>query len=145
MNSIYFQAEQDAKEREQLARRRQILRRRCFNKTQRNIIGTPPPVPGRKHEPIQTEKYLEELYDRPPEFDMNTQTDLFLERPISPPHIPAKVGLDKSTSIEEGELFDFDLEVQPVLETLVGKMVEQGLMEVAHEEEIAELRKQQEE
>lgn len=76
---------------------------------------------------------------------MNTQTDLFLERPISPPYIPAKTGIDKSTSIEDGELFDFDLEVQPVLETLVGKMVEQGLMEVAHEEEIAELRKQQEE
>lgn len=41
------------------------------------------------------------------------------------------------------QLFDFDLEVQPVLEVLVGKTAEQALAEVAQEEELAALREQQ--
>jgi hypothetical protein len=41
------------------------------------------------------------------------------------------------------QLFDFDLEVQPVLEVLVGKTVEQTLIEVLEEEELAALRAQQ--
>lgn len=43
----------------------------------------------------------------------------------------------------DGELFDFDAEVQPILEALVGQTLEQALIEVVHEEEIAELREQQ--
>lgn len=41
------------------------------------------------------------------------------------------------------QLFDFDLEVQPILEVLVGKTTEQALAEVAQEEELATLREQQ--
>lgn len=41
------------------------------------------------------------------------------------------------------QLFDFDLEVQPILEVLVGKTAEQALAEVAQEEELAALRQQQ--
>lgn len=41
------------------------------------------------------------------------------------------------------QLFDFDLEVQPILEVLVGKTTEQALGEVAQEEELATLREQQ--
>lgn len=41
------------------------------------------------------------------------------------------------------QLFDFDVEVQPVLEVLVGKLVEQALLEVQEEEELAALREQQ--
>ena len=41
------------------------------------------------------------------------------------------------------QLFDFDVEVQPVLEVLVGKTVEQSLLEVMEEEEMACLRAQQ--
>lgn len=40
-------------------------------------------------------------------------------------------------------MFDFDLEVKPILEVLVGKTVEQGLLEVMEEEELANLRSQQ--
>jgi len=40
-------------------------------------------------------------------------------------------------------LFDFDIEVKPILEVLVGKTVEQALMEVMEEEELASLRAQQ--
>ena len=40
-------------------------------------------------------------------------------------------------------MFDFDSEVQPILETLVGRTLQQALTEVMHEEEIADLREQQ--
>lgn len=35
------------------------------------------------------------------------------------------------------------MEVQPIIEKLVGKSVQQGLIEVMHEEELSELREQQ--
>ena len=42
-------------------------------------------------------------------------------------------------------MFDFDEEVKPIIETLVGKTIEQSLLEVAEEEELADLREQQRE
>ena len=42
-----------------------------------------------------------------------------------------------------GDLFDFDIEVKPILEVLVGKNMEQSLLEVMEEEELAHLRAQQ--
>lgn len=41
------------------------------------------------------------------------------------------------------KLFDFDLEVKPMLEVLVGKTIEQSLLEVMEEEELANLRASQ--
>lgn len=41
------------------------------------------------------------------------------------------------------QLFDFDREVEPVLEVLVGKTIEQSLEEVMEEEELARLKAQQ--
>lgn len=41
------------------------------------------------------------------------------------------------------QLFDFDVEVLPVLEVLIGKTLEQALLEVMEEEELANLREQQ--
>lgn len=55
----------------------------------------------------------------------------------------SKIGVDVSTEILEGDLFDFDSEVQPILEVLVGRTLQQALTEVMHEEEIADLREQQ--
>lgn len=36
-------------------------------------------------------------------------------------------------------MFDFDIEVKPILEVLVGKTVEQALLEVMEEEELSQL------
>jgi radial spoke head protein 3 len=91
---------------------------------------SPPPVTGRQHMDIQTENFLEEVTDIQPEEDAVTQTDPFLERPVTPLFVPQKRGVDTETQIEEGELFDFDFEVEPLLEVLIGKTLEQGLMEV---------------
>ncbi|KAH8364416.1 hypothetical protein KR084_006767 [Drosophila pseudotakahashii] len=127
-------------------RRRNMLRKRTMQcRNQRNVLGTPPPVKGRKHETIQTEKYLEKLVQRPPEFSIDTQTDLFLEKPPTPPFIPAKVGVDVGTEIGDGELFHFDAEAQPIIDVLVDACIEQSMLEVAHEMELASLRRKQEE
>ncbi|XP_050076201.1 radial spoke head protein 3 homolog B [Anopheles maculipalpis] len=133
----------DGSQKEAEARRRQMLRKKYVSRNQRGVIGTPPPVRGRRHETVQTEKYLEELFLHPPELDAGCQTDLFLHRPPSPPYVPAKTGCDASTEILDGELFDFDIEVQPIIEVLVSRTLEQALVEVLHEEEIAEMKQQQ--
>jgi len=105
--------------------------------------GTPPAVDGRQHATLQTELYLEELADKVEETDAQAQTDAFLDRPSTPLFVPAKTGADVATQILPGELFDFDLEVRPILEVLVGKTCEQALMEVCEEEELATLRAHQ--
>lgn len=87
------------------------------------------------------------------------QTDAFLDRPVSPLFIPTSTGKTVATQIGENDvrrrttrrtffdlrfqLFDFDLEAKPIVETLVGKTVEQALLEVAEEEELATIRDQQ--
>lgn len=92
---------------------------------------------------MQTELYLEELCDRVEEADVDCQTDAFLDRPPTPLFVPAKTGIDISTQIHPHELFDFDLEVRPIVQVLGGKTLEQALIEVCEEEELASLRAQQ--
>jgi len=127
-------------QRQQETRRRTIAKRRA---QQQLRVHSPEPVEGRQHIDVQTELYLEELSDRIEEADVECQTDAFLERPPSPMFVPAKSGIDCETQILEGELFDFNLEVKPVLEVLVGKTLEQALIEVMEEEELSNLRQQQ--
>lgn len=38
---------------------------------------------------------------------MCTQTDLFLERPVSPFYVPAKTGADVETQIYPGDVINF--------------------------------------
>merc|ERR1719375_1396416 len=82
--------------------------------------------------------------DRPVEVDVDTQTDAFMDRLPAPIFIPMKTGVDVETQIYEGDLFDFDAEVEPILEVLVGKTLEQSMMEVMEEEELANMRAHQE-
>lgn len=60
---------------------------------------------------LQTDSYLEQLTDTVAETEMSTQTDPFRDRPATPLFIPKKAGLDATTQIEAGDLFDFDFEV----------------------------------
>jgi radial spoke head protein 3 len=106
--------------------------------------GTPPPVEGRSHMNIQTENYLEELTDKPVEVDSETQTQPFMDRPISPLFVASKTGRDVDTQIEIGDLFDFDLEVEPILEVLVGKTIHVSMLELMQEEELEAIRREQE-
>lgn len=138
-----MQGDYDNSAKEAEAKRRQHLRKRYSSRSKRNIIGTPPPVKGRKHETIQTEKYLEELLAKPLENDVDCQTDMYLYEIPMPNYEPNKTGVDASTCIDDDELIEFDHEVQPLIETLIGMTIQQAVQEVMHEEELAELRKEQ--
>eukprot|EP01037_Dinobryon_pediforme_P018228 gene18228-18482_t len=94
---------------------------------------------------MQTDEFIEEIADRPLEHDAETQTLPYMDRPASPLFIRAKIGIDITTQIEEGDLFDFDLEVEPILELLVGKTLHVSMLELMQEEELEAIRLQQEE
>jgi len=111
--------------------------------TQRSI--TPPPVPGRSHCDVQTDEFLEEIKDKADEMNQETQTAPYMDQPQSPLFVRGKIGEDKKTQIEDGDLFDFDLEVQPILEVLVGKTLHLSMLELMQEEELEAIREQQEE
>eukprot|EP01006_Ploeotia_vitrea_P015046 TRINITY_DN41649_c0_g2_i1.p1 TRINITY_DN41649_c0_g2~~TRINITY_DN41649_c0_g2_i1.p1 ORF type:complete len:329 (-),score=64.47 TRINITY_DN41649_c0_g2_i1:133-1119(-) len=104
---------------------------------------TPEPIEGRKHIEIQTEQYLEELTDKVEENTVDTQTDPMMDRPPTPLYVPFKTGRDTETQIEPGDLFDFEQEVEPLLEVMVGKTLEQAMLEVQQEEELENMRQQQ--
>ncbi|CAH8610511.1 unnamed protein product [Heterobilharzia americana] len=125
----------------QIERKRNAMARRRMREELRP--KSPLPFDGRIHQPVQTELYLEALTDLVEEIDEQCQTDEFLDRPPTPLYVPAKVGMDAITQIYEGDLFDFDLEVGPILEVLIGKTIEQSLLEISEEEELASIRAQQ--
>mmetsp|Transcript_17809 Transcript_17809/g.25044 ORF Transcript_17809/g.25044 Transcript_17809/m.25044 type:complete len:982 (-) Transcript_17809:254-3199(-) len=102
-------------------------------------VPTPEPVPGRHHMTVQTDNYLEDLRDKVNENDFATQTDAEMDRPEPALFEPQSSGLDMYTWIDEGDLFDFDLEVEPVLNVLRSRGLEQSLMEVLEEEELKEM------
>lgn len=134
-----------------------VKQEKLFSKTDKSMMGrkprkfkgkrgsSPPPVDGRVHMEIQTENFLEELTDRPIEIDATTQTLATLDRPASPLFVPTKIGKDAETQILTGDLFDFDIEVEPLLELLIGKTIHISMLELMQEEEISAIRKQQEE
>ena len=107
------------------------------------------PVEGRQHQTIQTDSWLEEIRGRVQESHIGVQT----EPPIhyTPPETPRSriipqrpEGVDKSTQIlpDDPDLFVFNEEVIVVLEALVGKTLEQSMMEVIEEEELAAITRQ---
>ena len=55
--------------------------------------------------------------------------------------MPKKTGIDKDTQIGDYDLFDYDREVQPILNVLLTKTIEQSLLEVEEETELEEIRK----
>lgn len=91
-------------------------------------IPSPEPVHGRSHLMVQTEKYIENLTDKPPTNEMGIATEFYLDRPPQPlfqPKMPAKENC-KSTQIfdADAELFNFDEEVEPMLNVLCLKTLE---------------------
>ena len=58
--------------------------------------------------------------------------------------MPKVMGVSKKTLTEDNELFLFDDEVEPILSVLCGKTLELARMEVLQEEELKEMKRQQE-
>jgi len=55
------------------------------------------------------------LTDKPPEYEKDTQTDFYIDRPVVRLFMPKKHGIDKESQIWDGDLFSFDYEVEPIL------------------------------
>lgn len=141
--TMQAEIERRAKEEEERMLKRMNEQRRRMEESTR--ARTPEPVAGRSHADIQTETFLEVLTDRMPEEEVGVQTDALMDRPPSPLFIPRSSGIDAVTQIELGDLFDFDHEAAPLLEVLVGKTLENALMEVLQEDEMAAIKARQEE
>jgi len=106
-------------------------------------VNTPRAVDGRRHVELQTDENVELLTDKPPVYEKDCQTEFVIEKPVPRHYMPVKTGEDKETQIWDGELFNFDYEVEPILQVLIGKSLEQGRMEVLEEEELRVMREEQ--
>jgi hypothetical protein len=99
------------------------------------------PGPPARIEVDLTYFLTEQGREKPREIEVRCQTDAFQQKPASPKYIAKKTGIDKITQIEDYDLFDYDREVQPILNVLLTKSVEQALLEVEEETELEEIRK----
>jgi hypothetical protein len=92
-------------------------------------------------EELDLSKYLTEETEKIPiSKPAESQTDEFDNRPPTPDYVPRKTGVDTSTQIiDTTELFNFDQEVDPILEIITKKVIEQALAEVNAEEELSAL------
>lgn len=88
------------------------------------------------HIPISLDAFLVEKERVVAVVDIETQTDEFEPLPPPKPYVPKKTGIDVSTQVDLDELFDFNLEVQPILDVIVNKTLEQARLEVEEEEEL---------
>lgn len=77
-------------------------------------------------------------------YEIGCQTEFKINRPPTPHKMPKIQGVSKKTLTEDNELFLFDDEVEPILSVLCGKTLEVARMEVLQEEELAEMKRQQE-
>ena len=85
---------------------------------------------------------IKEILPTPETFDMEVQTQDYIDIPQIPLFKPEKRGEDAGTQIEKGELFDFNVEVEPIINVLTFKTLEEARMEVLEEEEIKEIKRQ---
>ena len=60
-------------------------------------IKTPEPVEGRVNFETQTDAFVENLTDKPPEFEVGVQSDFYIDRPPTPLFEPQKIGEDAAT------------------------------------------------
>ena len=93
---------------------------------------------------ICTQKVTTTVRPTPITFEEIIQTD-----PLPPPPQPLliwpkKTGIDVECQIEDGDLFNFDEEVQPLVHIIVSKTLEESRKEVLEEEELKHIKEQQE-
>ena len=103
-------------------------------------MGVPLPAGLESMGTMTTE--IKEILPTPETFDMEVQTQDYIDLPQIPLFKPEKRGEDAGTQIEKGELFDFDEEVEPIINVLTYKTLEEARMEVLEEEEIKEMKRQ---
>ena len=85
---------------------------------------------------IYTETVRDISHPKPISFEVGLQTDPLPQRPVSPYPWPEKKGVDCETQVEDGDLFNFDEEVAPLVQVIVSKTLEDSRREVLEEEEL---------
>ena len=114
--------------------------------TPQKAFGKSNRSPNKEIEEIQASPY-EEL-DREKDDETKLIPDYYVDRAVkfgfymciyfpkpTPEYKPLEPGVDVSTQIEDCELFDYILEVEPILQVLVGKTLEQAQTELREEDE----------
>eukprot|EP00927_Polykrikos_kofoidii_P067063 TRINITY_DN62599_c0_g1_i1.p1 TRINITY_DN62599_c0_g1~~TRINITY_DN62599_c0_g1_i1.p1 ORF type:complete len:499 (-),score=101.06 TRINITY_DN62599_c0_g1_i1:227-1618(-) len=98
------------------------------------------PLPERERIPVDLSKHLVAKEEVIVVATAEAQTDEFLPEPPEEHYQPRKTGIDVSTQVEDGELFDFNYEVEPILDVLINKTIEQSLMETEEEDELERMK-----
>jgi hypothetical protein len=101
------------------------------------------PPEGRRHESINTDPVISKVKPKPLAFEFGTQTEKYIDIPEKVLPWPQERGIHIHTQIEDGDLFCFNTEVEPLLSVLLSKTLEQSRMEVLEEEEIREMKAKQ--
>ena len=82
----------------------------------------------------------EDLSDYDNQIDMDhIAPDFFVDKGSAAVFVPDPDGVDKSTELRD--MFDFNAEVEPLLQVLVGKTLEHARIEVLEDYELRELEK----
>ena len=84
---------------------------------------------------------LMEIEDRPIEDDLATAAETYIERPPTPHFVPDEPGVDVATQVYHGDLFNFDLEVKPLIKTIVQHTLLRAMAEVYEEVEVENIAK----
>ena len=92
---------------------------------------------------ICTQKVTTTVRPTPITFEEIIQTDPLPEPPQPLLIWPKKTGIDVECQIEDGDLFNFDEEVQPLVHIIVSKTLEESRREVLEEEELKHVKQQQ--
>ena len=100
------------------------------------------PKPERVHQGINIFRNLIEEEKKIVMVDLGIQSDEieYDEIENEKKFLPQKLGKDEATQIMDGDLFDFDKDVQPLLTVVVGKTLEQSILELEQEQEIENLK-----
>lgn len=89
------------------------------------------------------------MTDKPPEREEGVATEFYLDRPPVPlfqPKMPSKENCKFTQTFEDDhELFNFEKEVEPMLNVLIERTLEQARMKVLEEEELKIIKSQQKE
>ena len=93
---------------------------------------------------VCTQKVTTTVRPTPITFEEIVQTDPLPEPPQPVLIWPKKTGIDVECQIEDGDLFNFDTEVQPLVHIIVSKTLEESRREVLEEEELNHMKQQQE-
>jgi hypothetical protein len=113
--------------------------RRQAERINQRDIKTPEPLPGRVNLDVQTEPFVENLTDKPTEFEIGVQSDFYIDRPPTPLFVPVKLGEDAETQVEKNmldeDVYDFNEIVEPILSVMCYNTIEQAQMEVYEEHE----------